>query len=501
MSRRRCLFAVSALAGLALTACGSTVQVRDVRTLGGPVNDGAPGGSAAKSAASPTGELDNAPSGTTRITPGRGAQAPGTGQLPSGPQPTSVSPSQLAGRANRSPLKIGIAYSPGSNSELAALGFGGIVLPDFKAMSQVLIKEINQHGGIAGRQIEPVWFEYNAKDDAQTQDRAACEYWSHDNRVFVATGVTSGDGVDGDPLACLAKNNIPWLGHQNGDARYWAQYPRYLYSTYSVNHTLGLQTLVQALSAQGFFSGQHALGGAHRIGLVQDDVPMYDHAVDEGLIPELTRSSLKLTERMKLDPGNNIVADARAAELRFSSSNIDRVIFMSPGGGGATWFMQAAASQGYHPTYGIWSADSPFALETTAPDDQLKGSVGFGFRPVLDVDGAQDPTAATSAGKACLKIFTAAGFSTSGNNGSAARSACDIFYSFAAAVRAVPGADMDTAALERGFDALGRSFHPAIGFSTRFTPSRHDGSGGYRYLYFDSGCTCFRYRGPTRPIP
>jgi ABC-type branched-subunit amino acid transport system substrate-binding protein len=499
VSRQRYRLAAGALAGLAITACGSTVQARDVRTLGGPADDGVVD-SSAQSGTSPTGGLGNAPSGGTASVPGGGTQAPGTGQLPTGPQPTSVSSPQLAAGANRSPLKIGIAYSPGSNSQLAALGFGGIVLPDFKAMSEILIKQINKDGGIAGRQIEPVWYEYNSTDDAQTQDRAACEYWSHDHRVFVATGVTSGDGVDGDPLACLAKNNIPWLGHQNGDARYWATYPRYLYSTYSVNHTLGLQTLVQALSAQGFFAGQHALGGAHRIGLVQDDVPMYDHAVDEGLVPELTRHGLKLTERVKLDPGNNIVADARAAELRFSSANIDRVIFMSPGGGGATWFMHAAQSQGYKPRYGLWSADSPFALETTAPDDQLRGSVGFGFRPVLDVDGGQDPTAGTPAAKACLKVFTAAGFNTSGNNGSAARSTCDIFFSLAAAVRAAPGADTDTGVLERGFDALGRSFKPAIGFSTRFTASRHDGSGGYRYLVYDSSCQCFRYSGPTHNI-
>lgn len=499
MSRQRYRLAAGALAALAITACGSTVQARDVRTLGGPADDGIADSSAPSAPAD--GRGNTLPGGGTAGRPAGGAHDPGTGQSSAEPRTGSVSPSQVVSSAHRSPLKIGIAYSPGSNSELAALGFGGIVLPDFKSMSEILIKHINQHGGIAGRQIEPVWFEYNTTEDAQTQDLAACEYWSHDNRVFVATGVTSGDGVDGDPIACLAKNDIPWLGHQNGDALYWAQYPRYLYSTYSVNHTLGLQTLVQALSAQGFFAGQHALGGAHRIGLVQDDVRMYDRAVDMGLVPELKRHGLKLTDRVKLDPGNNIVTDARAAELRFSTSDIDRVIFMSPGGGGATWFMQAAESQGYHPRYGIWSADSPFALETTAPDDQLRGSVGFGFRPVLDVDGAQDPTATTLAAKSCLKIFTAVGFSTSGNNGSAARSACDIFFSFAAAVKAAPGADSDTAALERGFAGLGRTFNPAIGFSTRFTSSRHDGSGGYRHLGYDSGCQCFRYSGPTHDIP
>jgi hypothetical protein len=32
----------------------------------------------------------------------------------------------------------------------------------------------------------------------------------------------------------------------------------------------------------------------------------------------------------------------------------------------------------------------------------------------------------------------------------------------------------------------------------RFTPERHDEAHGYRDMYFNYGCACFKYVGPTR---
>src|SRR5205814_6142712 len=111
---------------------------------------------------------------------------------------------------------------------LAAAGFAGLVIPDNKPVFDAFVKDINSHGGLAGRQIQPVYFEYNTGQDPHTQDAAACAKFTQDNHVFlVLGGINSGAG---ELLPCLAQHDVPLLtAATGGDARFFAQYHRYSY--------------------------------------------------------------------------------------------------------------------------------------------------------------------------------------------------------------------------------------------------------------------------------
>lgn len=141
-------------------------------------------------------------------------------------------------------------------------------------------------------------------------------------------------------------------------------------------------------------------------------------------------------------------------------------------------------------------------LGITAAPDQLANATGIGYQPGLDVASSQDPTATTPAGKACLKFLDSVGKTDhSVLNNPLQRATYDIFYTLLRAVAANSHATTSTAALEAGYDAVGGSYSPAGTFTIRFRAGSHDPASGYRRLVDETGCKCFSYVGPTRPLP
>jgi hypothetical protein len=218
----------------------------------------------------------------------------------------------------------------------------------------------------------------------------------------------------------------------------------------------------------------------------------------------LASIGLTLTDRIKVTSStdNSVIASQSAdAVLKFSTQNINRVLFMAPGGAVATYFMNAASTQHYSPDYGVWSADSPYVLAITASKDQLVNARGIGYQPGLDVSGSQDPTADTAAAKQCLAFWRDRGQNdNSGLNSPLKRAMCDGFTTLLQAVAFSSDTLTSTAALEAGYDAIGSSYRPASTFLMRFAPGGHDAANGYRRLVYRVGCSCFDYTGNTRRL-
>jgi ABC-type branched-subunit amino acid transport system substrate-binding protein len=395
------------------------------------------------------------------------------------------------------PIQIGSYYLQGGSEAVAAAGFAGLVIPDNKPLFDAMVKYINAHGGLGGRQIEPVLFKYVSGGDPQAQDAAACTQFTEDHHVYlVIGGINSGAGQLGP---CLSKHGVPLIGaNAGGDARYFKENHRFVYEPGQASFTRGLSSLVGNLQANRWFSAKP------KIGVVQYEGAIYDHAVDDGLVASLAGLGLTVADRVKFSgaDNNSIAQGSASAVLKFNTEHIDRVVFMAPGGAAATYFMNAASTQHYQPLYGIWSADSPYVLGITAAKDQLANATGIGYQPGLDVATSQDPTATTPAARACLAFWDSVGQTDhSALNNPLQRASCDIFSTLQRAIAAAPNTTTSTAALEDGYNSIGASYSPAGTFTVGFRAGSHDAASGYRQLAYQTDCSCFSYVGPTRDLP
>lgn len=477
-----------------VTGCGTTVPLTSSARIGDGLSSpgasqlstdgGLQNGSGLPGTSTPGG------SGPSTVGGSGGQGSTGTGSLTTGGPPATG--------GKLPPIQIGSYYLEGGSTALAAAGFAGIVLPDNKPLTDAMVKWLNAHGGLGGRQIQLIWFKYVNGGDPSTQDQAACQTFTQDHHVFlVIGGINSGAGLLGP---CLTRHGVPLIGaNAGGDARYFAANHRFIYEPEQASFTRGLSTLVSTLNGEGWFAG------SHKIGLVQYEGDVYDHAVQDGLIAPLARLGLKLYDRVKMSGAdNNSIAQGDSnAVLKFNAEGIDRVIFMAPGGAAATYFMLAESSQKtFHPLYGIWSADSPYILAKAAAgaQDQLANAKGIGYQPGLDVDPTQDPTSTTPQAKKCLAFWDSVGLTDhSALNNPLQRAACDLFDTLLLSVAHSSNATFDTAVLEAGYDAIGAAYRPAGTFTIRFRRGSHDAVGGYRKLAYESAG--FAYVGPTLPMP
>lgn len=491
------------LLAVAVSACGTTVGGAGSGPGGNGLAAGSsnlvagpsPGSSAAGASPGSAGEGASSGSSAGSGYPGLSPNTP-SGTTASSSQASSGGPVAHSSGSKLPPIQIGTYYLNGGNAALAAAGFAGLVIPDNKPVFDAFVKYVNARGGFGGRQIEPVYYQYNEGQNPQSEDEAACATFTQDHHVYlVIGGINSGAGL---LLPCLAQHDVPLIGAgTQGDLTYFEQYDRYAYEPDELNLTAGLQILIGNLEARGYLSG------VHKVGVVQYPGEIYDNAVTKGLIPALERVGLNLTDRVTLSSTTDngaIASGSTNAELKFSSEGIGLVVFVSPGGAAETYFMNTAQTQRYKPKYGIWSADSPSVLAETAPKEQLAGSIGVGYLPGLDVASAQDPTAGTPAAEACLALGKSMGLDESGLGNGLVREACDVFLTLQRATSAEPDATTSTAALEQAIDAIGSSFSPASTFAMRWVPGHHDAADGYRNLAYDSGCSCFTYSGSTQLI-
>jgi ABC-type branched-subunit amino acid transport system substrate-binding protein len=491
---KRLMLVLVALAVVA-SACGSTVQLRGARRGTGeqglgadarPASGGDTGlGQAAGSAGGDT-------SAAAAATAARGASGRGATSSPGGAGANRAG-TGTPGVTSKE-VRIGITYVEGTDAVFAAVGASAISIGDTRAVFQQMVDHVNRTGGLVGRKVVPVYFAYKATGDPETQHQAACAAFTQDDHVLFATGLTLAFGPSGDTLVpCLAKAGAMWVGLPSGDDTFWSTYHRFLYSPDAINGTRELASLVDAVATQGFFSA-----GA-RIGLIQIDRPEISRAVERGLKPALARHGQKVAETILVPSDNSFPAAVSSTVLRFASTGVTHVMFAAPGGGGPDYFMTTANSQHYKPRYALSTWDAPSVVQALAPADQLKGTLGQGYSPVLDVDAGHDP-GATAATRQCLDIYKGAGFDTS-NRLTVGQMylACDTFFFARLGFSRAPA--YDAAGLERAVDALGGAFAPAGTFATRFHAGAHDGGGAYRYLVYGDDCSCFRYVGGLRDMP
>jgi len=348
---------------------------------------------------------------------------------------------------------------------------------------------MNQHGGLAGRAITPI---YHATDPTngtfQSQAEAECAAFTQDDHVFAVIGTVLAD----NQFDCFAKTNTPFLAQTASlyDHTMYDRHPGLVYQPFMISaERLGVW--IDSLFGQRYF----AAGG--KVGLLELDNGVYHRFADTVIKPRLGAHGIQLADEFAFTvpdsaaSAGSLFAQANNAVLRFRAENINEVVLSPTGGTIPFVFMQSAESQGYRPRYALNSLEVPAFVTQNVPVAQLSGSVGVGWLPASDVYYKEVAHGVNPAEDLCFNITK--------RNGDEVKRYCDGLFFLAAALQKAP--EFTPAGLRAGAEALGTSYDSPWTFATRFGAGRYDGARQVRALAFVDGCTCYRYTGPAIEVP
>ena len=478
---------------VALTACGSTVQMRSAGTtgqdgLGLPTTTGGAlaGTSGGGSTQTPGGTGASIPQVTGGSSTG---STSGGGQQPGAVTPTAAG-TQGVGR--KDPIRIGVIYTPGLDAAASKIGISTLSTGDTSAQADAVVKWVNAHGGLGGHQIQ--LFKYAIDASGSSQDAvygAACTAMTQDYKVRYVVSILS---MPPSMMPCLAKGGVGLLDDESGlgDAS-MAKYASLLGNPGEFAPGRRISIMVDDLWKRGW------LTSASKAGILAVDRTDGHAVVDGALSAALRRHGLQSATTVYVNPsgGDGGSSQSSSAALQFNAAHVDRVISVlySP-----LYFMNAAESQQYYPAYALDSSLGPGALlEGLVPNDQLKNAAGIGWQPYLDIKGGTHPGPVSSRETLCFDIMKKAGQgSTAATTEGFQVQVCNVLFYLQDLSDRQPTVPRDL--LTSGRALLGSTFVSADTFRTDVT-HRTDGVAGYRDIAFRDDCKCFQYVSPVRATP
>ena len=521
MRRAIALLTVAAL----VTACGSTVATGRQLTVGpGGLNDaGTSGGLGATSGASSGGASGAGAPGTSGGTSGGATGAIGTTGATATSGTTGYVNGVLAGPGvTDKTINIGLWYAVNSKAAAGALGASGngVGGGNDKTQWDIILADINAKGGVLGRKLKPIYVARDSTDQSTLvqQESRDCATWTQDNKVLA---VISGEADPSDTLlACVNKAGAAqiWEDVTRSDASTFARFPYYLEGG-TVRMDRVAAAWAPALQREGYFTGWNTVSGQPgalpvKVGIVSFADPVTKNAVEHQLLPALKAIGHPvaggdwvqvLYPTGTVDNGRAI-SEIQAATLKFASDNVTHVLpFDAQGAGIGAFFAEGANSQRYYPRYGLNTGDGAQTLHDTNlwPSTQLRGAVGFGWVPLLDLPIGQNPLNgpySNAARRACIKLMAAHGVDVSSaivQRQVVAK--CDEVQLLKQGLEAGGAPNRD--ALVLGAQRLGSRFISGMTFQTRYDGRHHDGAAAARDFAFEQGCDCFRYTGREEPLP
>jgi len=502
---------------LLLTACGSTVQVgrgAGVQAGGGGL-DGTGFEASGGSVDSANGAALGPAAGGVQVDANGSPIGGGSGG--STPVAGSVDPTISGPGVTDTEIYIGLIHDVSAGAVNKAAGVGAITSGDPQANDKAIIDDINNHGGLAGRKLVPVYADFD-ETSSQTFDQqfaAICQQFTQDDpRVFAVIDA----GLVDSYRQCIANAGVVMLSTSlptQGQAAF-SKYPGLIEQGYPNVDRLAAYE-VSALAEQQYFTpwnaltGQPAATGAVKVGVLTYNDAIFSSAVDNYLVPALRQLGYEpiVAKVAQINTAADYGAQGAAvksAQLSFAANGVTHVIPFESNGGLSTLFLPTARSQGYFPRYGVSTASGSEALlEAGAADkSQMAGAVGFGWMPSVDLRAGDNPLDGPYSNdnrRYCIQVMNASGITfDSGNAEGIALNACSDLYLLKTALDATP-APINLPRFVAAAESLGTSYQRAGGVGEEFRPGRHDPSNvAYRWRYVDD-CGCFRYEGPPLSVP
>jgi ABC-type branched-subunit amino acid transport system substrate-binding protein len=477
------------LALLAVTACGSTVQIRGTASLGGDATTQSQG--AIGAADGSVGQGGQAPAGTTggaavprgsRLAPG------GTSSQP----PTAIQPGAVAGPAGGAIL-VGVPYIDAgeSNAFVNSLG-NGLATGDTRAAIEARVAEVNRQGGILGRKVVAYYQRVDPTSSPGTYQQAACAAFTQDHKVQYVFDLGLGDIF----LTCLAKAHVGVISTGNAlkTRAGFRKFPGYFQP-----NAMALDRIAENQAAQFQAMGFYGDLKTTKVGILYYDQSEF-RAAEAVLERELGKRGISVVARQAIryvdseDAAAAAVSQAGNTVLKFRSAGVTHVLAVEENAWLTGGFGIAAASQSYYPRYGYTSNEPLGNVAANVPARALRGALFLGWDPVYDVPSSK---AVTPAGQACLKYFSHEPQDTP-NQRAALVTGCES-VSFLQAALTAAGRSEGASSLIDGVSRL-KGYASGYTFAVRLSSTQQDGVGAFRPGRWDEGCGCFAYAGGPRRV-
>jgi hypothetical protein len=501
---------LAALVAWSLGACGTTVPLASRSSeAGAPLRDETLGPSASSPEATAPGELADSSAADLPSASAAGPRAtgrPATTGTGGGTRagavdtPGTGGTSGTAGEATaakRDPIKVGVITAD-YGGLVAAVGGGP--LPDTAEFPRVLVKGLNARGGLAGRQIEPVYYKIDGSaPDYSTQYQAACDTFTRDDRVEV---VIAQDGIDLF-WACLLKAGIPALvisGAVNTDSTARRAFPNVFQAG-----GMPVDRIVRAAIEQSAATGW--VTSKNKLGVLTSGCAWGTRVYNDIVVPAAKKHGVAV-ERFALDcptPGAAALGEyssaVQSAALQFRSNGVDRVLFAADNDAAAyVFFTRNADSQRWYPGYlgGEVMGVRGWSNAGVTSKEQAANTRGVSWGP----SAVDTPPPDIEARRACLDLAQAGGAPAALDEGNKGLyyGFCDGFLPLRAALERYGGTG-GLAALRPALEGLGTSYSSpnVLDGIVELGADRHEGARNATFFAFVAECSCFRHTAQTQP--
>ena len=383
-------------------------------------------------------------------------------------------------------------------SRAAPAGIGASNFGDQDGIINAVVKDVNDHGGVLGRTVVPIFHDISTaslESDPSTAAQSTCTALTQDNHVVAVVNIVAAIDL-ATFYACLAKHDTPLIsaGFIPADDKFFDTYAPYLYKLTAASFTQLAPAWISQLTAMGYFHGWDTTNGASgtaptKVGLLYPDLQPQQRIFAD-IHARLTRAGYVVVSDFQYDAsslnaesasmGNAVLQMRNAGVTHILSSEADVLLFM-----------EAADSQHYRPRYALTSYHAPAVqLQGTVPSTQLNGSMGVGWLPATDVDAGHNPGPVSRGETSCRQVMHHASVDISSAGAAVvALAVCDGVRLIAASVDA--SKDPGSAGLHAGLLAVSAGFASALTWRAGLTASRYGLPGAVRDFVFKNGAYAY----------
>jgi hypothetical protein len=490
------------LLSVLLAACGTTVPAAEQVRAGTGLDSVAPIPSVAATQDASTGHADDPVSGTGPTAVAVPADQSGS-SVAATPPPTSGPATATAGSAvpdsgpgwTTKVAYVGVTIQSDASAIGGTLGYSSFDFGNQRKIISAAIAGINARGGVLGRQVVPLFFDYSTTGDNAAQVAAACALWTQDHKVISASLV--GDLSTDQMFQCLHKAHVPIITGLSQpflvkDLNRFAPELQVLNAP-SIDRMI--DPWIDQLKQLGYFSPWNSAAGKAgnapvKVGILHQDVPFY--ARSWALVKQRLEQRGIVVSDVLAYAGADVGSFSNFA-LRLRTNGVTHLFLDNLA---SAFYPAQAESQGYRARYAVSSFNylQPFLIGG-APKAQLSGMLGIGWLPHADVKDADDPGAFGSQAQCLADMRRATADISKRNYRFIAFTACDVFGLLQKG--ASLGNGFAPAALVPGLHAAAPGYRWGSQFAGRFAPGDPTGLAGVRGLSYVQACGCIRYVGRT----
>lgn len=403
--------------------------------------------------------------------------------------------SQASAKAQEGPgvssnsIRIGFIV-PNPKTAAGGTGFVDGESGDAKVQVLALVKYVNEQGGLAGREIDPVIRVVDSATDSVQQENAVCTGFTEEDKVFavVLTGIR-----EASARSCFAQANTLMIdaGSSPLSGSEFSELKPYLWAPSFTPVENYAQTLATGLRQQEFF------GPDVKVGTLIESERNLEEAFSTYIRPIIEAAGVQeiTTATFDTTSAGTQGSSAGAAVNGFKAKGVNRVIFLGrPDMAG--FFTSIAAPQLYAPRLSIGTFDVPNFIRlnpTYYPPAALKGAVGVGFAPSIDDISSDFP--AKGAESKCVNIYTLANQEfAERSDAQRALLYCDAVLFLQAAMKKVDvEGPLNAYSFETAAHSLGRTWQAASSLETEFNEGVYAPATSARLLKYVNGK--FLYQG------